>query len=93
MQLPRGQTVAVIKSKLTHSSIGPTFWVLSLDYDVIYQVAELAYGRNLNQLIIKERPVKDQELCKTNANRLLSTGQYGSEHRHEIRKLIKRCRR
>lgn len=92
MQLPRGQVVAVIKSKLAHASIGSTFWILSTDYDVIYQVAESAYGRNLNQLIIKERPVKSQELCKINANRLLSTGQYGLEHRHEIRKLIKRRR-
>lgn len=92
MKLPRGQVVAVSKTKLVHTSIGQTYWVMSLEHEVIYQVAEATFGRNLNQLLIRERLVKDQDLCRSFANILLTRGQYGTEHRHEIRKLLRRSK-
>ena len=90
--LPRGQVVAVCKSKLVHLALGQTYWLMSVENDVIYQVAGDLFGRNLNVLIKVERLVKDEALCRETANRLLSTGQYGPEHRNEIKKLLKRSR-
>lgn len=88
--LPRGQVVAVCRSKLVHLALGQTYWLMSIENDKLYQVAGDLFGRNLNQLIIVERPVKDEALCKENAKRLLERGQYGPEHRHEIKTLLKR---
>jgi len=93
MKLPRGQIVAVTKYKLVHKSITPTYWIMSIEYGLIYQVEGALFGRNLNQLLTVQRPVKDANLCNRSATSLLTTGQYGTERRNEIRKLLNRSKR
>lgn len=93
LKLPKGQVVAVAKSKLTHATITQTYWIMSIEYGLIYQVEGVLFGRNLNQLLTVQRPVKDANLCNRSATSLLTTGQYGTERRNEIRKLLNRSKR
>jgi hypothetical protein len=88
LSLPKGKTVAVARSKLVHTSIGVTYWIMSFDHDVIYHVSESYGGRNLRQMLVIERPVKDETLCRAEAYRLLATSQYGKAKRHEIKSLL-----
>lgn len=76
LSLERGHVVAVIETKVKHTSIGRTFWLLSIEHELIYQIAESAYGPRLRGLVAIERPVKDNELCSGEAMRLLHLRNY-----------------
>jgi hypothetical protein len=76
LSLPKDQIVAMIETKVKHTSIGRTFWLLSIEYGLIYQVAESAYGPRLRGLVAIERVAKDEELCSREANRLLKLRNY-----------------
>lgn len=88
--IEQGAVVAVTKSKLSHSSIGSTYWVMDPFSKVIYHVAASSFGRDLYKLLKIERPAKDQEACANLANELLEDSQYKGERARDIRKLLKR---
>jgi hypothetical protein len=85
-----GSAVAVARSKLVHTALGSTYWIMDPFNKIIYHVAGEAYGRDLYKLLKIERPAKDQEACSNLANELLEESQYRGERSQDIRKLLKR---
>jgi len=72
MKLPAGHAVLVIKTKVRHSTVGPTYWVMSCSTSVVYQIAESCGGPELRLMLKYEREAFNQHLIVEKANRLLA---------------------
>lgn len=88
LALPAGIPVAVARTRLTHTSIGQTFWVMSIDRETLYHVSESFGGKDLRALVRIERPVKDPELCTTAFHTLIRGSQYHGKRRLQVQDIL-----
>jgi len=88
LSLPGGTTVLFRKTKLLHhSSIGITFWIMSVEHALSYQVAESYAGKNLHELVKRIKALDLSDHSKMNIycfRTLMKSSQYGSKLRKNV---------
>jgi hypothetical protein len=90
LSLSTGDTVAFIKTKLHHTAVGPTYWLMSVNKEIVYQVSEECFGHNLCRLVKTERPAHNQTYLDEQANSLLKNSVYRKYKKELAHLFVKR---
>jgi len=90
LSLDTGDTVAIIKTKLHHTAVGPTYWLMSVRKEIVYQLSEECFGNNLYRLVKTERPAHNQTYLDELANSLLKNSTYRKSPKELAHLFVKR---
>jgi len=83
MQFKTGDEVIVTRCTFKHTSIGPTYWVMHRNDEIIIQVASSAFGTECFKLLRVVKPVPDdkQLKCRERMQHLLRDSVYNPHNR------------
>lgn len=87
-ELRVGDDVVLSETAVPHTSktLGRTFWVMSVGYEVVVHVAEPNFGEGLYQLVTRPVQVSEskQAACTERCTRLLAESAYAKKNRKKM---------